>query len=83
MKYATAAVQWRCIYFHFLCTSPILWVLRSVSPEVKRLGREADHSLPSTTEVRNKWSYNPTPSFDIVTSVPTSLLLSCSLRMNC
>ena len=27
---------------------------------VKRLGREADHSHPSSAEVKNKWSYAST-----------------------
>jgi hypothetical protein len=30
--------------------------------EVNRPGREADHSLPSSAEVRNVWSYTSTPS---------------------
>jgi hypothetical protein len=30
---------------------------QSLSPEVKRLGREADHSLSSSAEVKNTWSY--------------------------
>jgi hypothetical protein len=28
---------------------------------IKRPGRETDHSPPSSTEVRNVWSYTPTP----------------------
>jgi hypothetical protein len=28
---------------------------------VKRPGREADHSLPSSTEVKNAWSYTSNP----------------------
>jgi hypothetical protein len=31
---------------------PIQWVLGALSPEVKRPGREADHSSPSSTEVK-------------------------------
>jgi hypothetical protein len=30
-------------------------------PGVKRLGREADHSSPSSAEVKNAWSYTSTP----------------------
>jgi hypothetical protein len=30
-------------------------------PGVKRPGREADHSLPSSAEVKNAWSYTSTP----------------------
>jgi hypothetical protein len=33
--------------------SPIQWVPGAFSPEVKRPGREADHSLPSSAEVKN------------------------------
>jgi hypothetical protein len=29
--------------------------------EVKRPGRETDHSLPSNTEVKNAWSHTPFP----------------------
>jgi len=31
------------------------------SPEVKRLGREADHSFPSSAKVRKAWRYMSTP----------------------
>jgi hypothetical protein len=37
--------------------SPIQWV--------KRLGREADHSPPSSAEVKNVWSYTPIPSMSM------------------
>jgi len=30
---------------------PIQWVPEALTPRVKRLGREADHSSPSNTEV--------------------------------
>jgi hypothetical protein len=30
-------------------------------PGVKRPGREADHSPPSSAEVKNEWSYTSTP----------------------
>jgi hypothetical protein len=33
----------------------------ALSPEIKRLGREADHSPPSSAEVKNSWSYIPIP----------------------
>jgi hypothetical protein len=32
---------------------PIQWVPGTISPEVKRPGREADHSPPSSTQVKN------------------------------
>jgi hypothetical protein len=34
---------------------------RDSFPRVKRPGREADHSHPSSAEVKNAWSYTPTP----------------------
>jgi hypothetical protein len=35
----------------------------ALSLGVKRAGREADHSPPSSTEVKNGWSYTPTPQY--------------------
>jgi len=35
---------------------PVQWVLRDVFSWVKGLGREADHSPPSSAEVKNEWS---------------------------
>jgi hypothetical protein len=35
---------------------------RGTFPGVKRPGREADHSPPSSVEVKNAWSYTSTPS---------------------
>jgi len=32
-------------------------------PRDKRRGREADHSPPSSAEVKNAWSYTPTPQY--------------------
>jgi hypothetical protein len=40
---------------------PIKWVPGALSLGVKRPGREADHSLPSSAEVKNAWSYTSTP----------------------
>jgi hypothetical protein len=36
---------------------------RGFSLEVKRPGREADHSPPSNAEVKNAWSYISTPQY--------------------
>jgi hypothetical protein len=43
--------------------SPIQWVPGAVSVGVKRPGREADDSLPSSAEVKNAWSYTFTPQY--------------------
>jgi hypothetical protein len=40
---------------------PIQWVPGALSPGVKRPGREADHSPPSSAEVKNAWSYTSNP----------------------
>jgi hypothetical protein len=39
------------------------WVLRALSPEIKRPVREADHSPPSSAEVKNVWGYTITPQY--------------------
>jgi hypothetical protein len=36
---------------------PIQWVPMSLSPGVKRLGRETDHSSPASAEVKKTWIY--------------------------
>jgi hypothetical protein len=40
-----------------------LMVAGALSPEVKRLGREADHSPPTSAEVKNTWIYTSTPPY--------------------
>jgi hypothetical protein len=40
---------------------PVQWVPGALSRGVKRPGREADHSPPSSAEVKNAWSYTSTP----------------------
>jgi hypothetical protein len=42
---------------------PIQWVPGSLSLVVKRPGREADHSPPSSAEVNNVWSYTSSPQY--------------------
>jgi hypothetical protein len=42
---------------------PIQWVPKALSPGVKRPGREADHSAPSSAEVKKAWSYTSTPQY--------------------
>jgi hypothetical protein len=41
---------------------PIHWVPGALSPGIKRPGREADHSPPSSAEVKNVWRYTSTPN---------------------
>jgi hypothetical protein len=56
--------------FHFTTASrtalgptqpPIQWVPGALSLGVKRQAREADHSLPSSAEVKNAWSNTSIP----------------------
>jgi hypothetical protein len=42
---------------------PIIWVPGALFLGVKRPEREADHSLPSSPEVKNAWSYTSTPQY--------------------
>jgi hypothetical protein len=42
---------------------PIQWVTVAPSPELKRPGREADHSPPTTGEVKKTWLYTSTPPY--------------------
>jgi hypothetical protein len=48
------------IFFLFPTTSRPALGLGSLSLEEKQLGHEADHSSPSSTEVKNAWSYTST-----------------------
>jgi hypothetical protein len=36
---------------------------RVLSPGVKRQGREADHSSPTSGEIKKTWMYTSTPSY--------------------
>jgi hypothetical protein len=38
---------------------PIQWVPGAISPGVKRLEREADHSPPASAEVKKMWIHCP------------------------
>jgi hypothetical protein len=41
--------------------SPIQWAAGPLMLEVKHLGHEADHSPPSSAEIKKAWSYISTP----------------------
>jgi hypothetical protein len=45
---------------------PIQWVPGALSLGVKRLGREADHSLPASAEVKKMWIYTSTPPYSFM-----------------
>jgi hypothetical protein len=42
---------------------PIKWVPGTLSPGVKRRGRETDHSPPTSAEVKKMWIYISTPPY--------------------
>jgi hypothetical protein len=44
---------------------PIQWVPVILSTRVKGPGREADHSPPSSAEVKNAWSYTSIPAIHL------------------
>jgi hypothetical protein len=46
-----------------LTQAPIQWVAGALSLGVKQLGHEADHSPPSSAEVKNEWCYTSTPQY--------------------
>jgi hypothetical protein len=45
---------------------PIQWVTWALSLGIKRPGREADHSPPTSAEIKNAWSYTSTAQFAFV-----------------
>jgi hypothetical protein len=45
----------------FIEALPIQWVTGALSVGVELQGREADHSPPSSAEIKNAWSYTSTP----------------------
>jgi hypothetical protein len=42
---------------------PIQWVPGALSPGVKRQGREADHSLPTSAQIKKIWIYTSSPPY--------------------
>jgi len=42
---------------------PIKWISGALNPDIKRLGRETDHSHPSRAEAKKAWSYAFTPHY--------------------
>jgi hypothetical protein len=46
---------------------PTQWVLGDLTLGVKRPGREADHSPPTSFEVKNAWSYTSTSPVRLMT----------------
>jgi len=63
---------------------PTQWVAETLSPSVKRPGREADHSPPSSADVTKAWSYTSTPSIrfhSVVLSWSAGTSLSAGRRI--
>jgi hypothetical protein len=42
---------------------PIQWVPGALSPGIKQLGRDTDHSPPTSAEVKKTWIYTYTPPY--------------------
>jgi hypothetical protein len=61
--------------------SPLQWVLGALSPGVKRPRREADHSLPTSAEVKNTRMCTSTPPYIFMTQCLISL--TQGQRYNC
>jgi hypothetical protein len=53
-------------YIYYYLTVLLLWA-PSLSPGVKRPGREADHSLPASANVKKMWIYASTPPYAFMT----------------
>jgi hypothetical protein len=43
--------------------SPLEWIPEALFPGIKWPSSEANHSLPSSAEVKNAWSYTSTPTY--------------------
>jgi hypothetical protein len=52
-----------CVEDFFVLTTLPSSGYQGPSSEVKRSGREADHSSPYSAEVKNAWTYNSTPQY--------------------
>jgi hypothetical protein len=52
----------------FSSPRPVQWASGALSPEVKRIGREVDHSPPASVEVNKIWIY-------VYTSIPLNGVL--------
>jgi hypothetical protein len=65
-------IRLRILFSHVIETvlaptqSPIQWITGAFSPEVKQSGLEADHSPPTSVEVKKTRVYTSTPSYDFM-----------------
>jgi len=50
---------------------------------IKRVHLIADHSLPTTAEVKNKWSYTPNPLHAFTAWIRTTLLHKIGTIFSC
>jgi hypothetical protein len=60
-----------------LTQPPIQWVPWALSPQVKRQGREADHSPPSSAEVKNGGATPPLPYMPYLTALDRTQSKMC------
>jgi hypothetical protein len=47
---------------------PIQWVLGALSPGVMWPGRDDEHLPATSSEVKNRWIYTPTPTYVFLAS---------------
>jgi hypothetical protein len=59
---------------------PIQCVPRALSPGVKREGREADHSPPTSTDVKKMWIYTSTPQYAFIALSTATLPLQSGIE---
>ena len=62
-------------------THPLIqWVPGALPCAAKWLGREVDHSAPSSAEVQKEWSYNSTPSIRLPDIIRDNLTSETRIR---
>jgi hypothetical protein len=49
--------------YPWFCVPPIKWVPGDFSPELKRPGREANHTPPTSAQVKKTWTYTSTAPY--------------------
>jgi hypothetical protein len=68
---------------HWSTEPPIKWVSGAPTQEIKRLGREADHSPPSSAVINNAWSYTSNPNTYLWRRVQGQTFLSLPHNLSC
>jgi hypothetical protein len=61
---------------------PVQWIPGSLSPRVKWPGRRADHSPPSSADVKNSRSYTSTPQYVIMCLIKHRDITFCLFHLH-